>query len=88
MGTCPQHDILWDTLTVEEHLRFFAKLKNVPDEMVESEVKLAIEEVCTVHAPAAPGRSLVPCSPHRSSCKAPRSRCLVWVIGMSVLWRG
>jgi ABC-type multidrug transport system ATPase subunit len=29
MGVCPQHDILWDDLTVEEHLLFYARLKGV-----------------------------------------------------------
>ena len=28
LGLCPQHDILFDELTVEEHLFFFAKVKN------------------------------------------------------------
>eukprot|EP00043_Microstomoeca_roanoka_P008399 m.80908 g.80908 ORF g.80908 m.80908 type:complete len:1735 (+) comp14227_c0_seq1:159-5363(+) len=44
LGICPQHDVLFDTLTVEEHLQFFCKLKGVPakniphhvDEMIES----------------------------------------------------
>lgn len=26
LGLCPQHDILFDELTVEEHLFFFAKV--------------------------------------------------------------
>ena len=26
LGLCPQHNILWDTLTVEEHLQFFAQV--------------------------------------------------------------
>ncbi|KAJ3047994.1 hypothetical protein HK097_010977, partial [Rhizophlyctis rosea] len=30
IGICPQHDILWDDLTVEEHLLFYARLKGVP----------------------------------------------------------
>jgi ATP-binding cassette subfamily A (ABC1) protein 3 len=28
LGLCPQHDILFDTLTVEEHLTFFAKVSD------------------------------------------------------------
>ena len=28
LGLCPQHDVLFDTLTVEEHLKFFAKVVN------------------------------------------------------------
>jgi len=27
LGVCPQHDILFESLTVEEHLRLFATLK-------------------------------------------------------------
>ena len=27
LGLCPQHNILFDQLTVEEHLRFFAKVR-------------------------------------------------------------
>lgn len=29
LGLCPQHDILFDSLTVEEHLKFFAKVSSV-----------------------------------------------------------
>ena len=29
IGYCPQFDILWSELTVEEHLRFYSRLKNV-----------------------------------------------------------
>ena len=29
MGICPQHDIHWDDLTIEEHLLFYARLKDV-----------------------------------------------------------
>eukprot|EP00833_Pecoramyces_ruminatium_P000355 jgi/Orpsp1_1/1174387/evm.model.c7180000049908.1 len=29
IGICPQHDILWNDLTVEEHLLFYARLKGV-----------------------------------------------------------
>ena len=36
MGVCPQHDVLWDDLTVQEHLEFFAGLKGVPNDKVRS----------------------------------------------------
>jgi len=26
LGLCPQHDVLFDTLTVEEHLTFYARV--------------------------------------------------------------
>lgn len=32
IGFCPQHNLLFDDLTVYEHLKFFAKLKNNFDE--------------------------------------------------------
>ena len=30
LGICPQHDVLWPTLTVLEHLQLYATLKGVP----------------------------------------------------------
>ncbi|GBO07961.1 ATP-binding cassette sub-family A member 3, partial [Araneus ventricosus] len=30
LGVCPQHNVLYDTLTVEEHLRIYAAMKGVP----------------------------------------------------------
>ncbi|CAH1776854.1 unnamed protein product [Owenia fusiformis] len=38
LGLCPQHDVLFDLLTVEEHLTFFAKLKGYPSEKVQGEI--------------------------------------------------
>jgi ATP-binding cassette subfamily A (ABC1) protein 3 len=32
IGFCPQHNLLFDDMTVYEHLKFFAKLKNNFDE--------------------------------------------------------
>ncbi|KAL0693630.1 hypothetical protein Bca4012_060810 [Brassica carinata] len=29
MGVCPQHDLLWETLTGREHLLFYGRLKNI-----------------------------------------------------------
>ncbi|XP_033100067.1 ATP-binding cassette sub-family A member 3-like [Anneissia japonica] len=44
LGLCPQHDVLFDELTVEEHLKFFAKLKGLKDpKEVKSEVDHYIE---------------------------------------------
>lgn len=42
MGLCPQHDVLWDVLTVEEHLRFFCTLKGIDDK---EEVQRHIDEM-------------------------------------------
>jgi len=32
MGVCPQHDLLWDTLTGREHLLFYGRLKGLKGE--------------------------------------------------------
>uniref|UniRef100_A0A182K217 ABC transporter domain-containing protein n=1 Tax=Anopheles christyi TaxID=43041 RepID=A0A182K217_9DIPT len=39
LGFCPQHNVLFDELTVAEHIRFFAKLKGIrQDEYIETEI--------------------------------------------------
>ncbi|KAL3876097.1 hypothetical protein ACJMK2_033975 [Sinanodonta woodiana] len=45
LGLCPQHDVLFDTLTVEEHLVFFAKLKGCPSNMVTNEVDNMLDAI-------------------------------------------
>ncbi|XP_046544470.1 phospholipid-transporting ATPase ABCA3-like [Haliotis rubra] len=45
LGLCPQHNILFDSLTVREHLQFFASLKGCPITAVETEVNTIINEV-------------------------------------------
>jgi ABC-type multidrug transport system ATPase subunit len=45
MGICPQHDILWSDLTVEEHLLFYARLKGVPAEKEMDAVKQSMASV-------------------------------------------
>ncbi|XP_045462802.1 phospholipid-transporting ATPase ABCA1-like isoform X2 [Harmonia axyridis] len=39
MGVCPQHNVLFDDLTVREHLIFFSRLKGCSGAGVEEEVK-------------------------------------------------
>jgi ABC-type multidrug transport system ATPase subunit len=45
-GICPQHNILYDELTTEEHLMIFAGIKGVPTNDVEKEVSVKI--VCVL----------------------------------------
>ncbi|CAA7031237.1 unnamed protein product [Microthlaspi erraticum] len=40
MGVCPQHDLLWETLTGREHLLFYGRLKNLKG----SDLNKAVEE--------------------------------------------
>ena len=45
-GICPQHDVLWDSLTVKEHLEFYANMKGVQTGAVlKQHVKDALIEV-------------------------------------------
>lgn len=39
LGVCPQHDILYPDLTVREHLRMYAVLKNVPGRDLKSVIQ-------------------------------------------------
>ena len=46
LGICPQHNVLFDRLTVREHLKFFMWLKGIHDkERVKSEVDQMIEDL-------------------------------------------
>lgn len=45
LGVCPQHDVLWDVLTCEEHLMLFACFKGVPDQEAPQEVSRTLERV-------------------------------------------
>ncbi|XP_056143491.1 phospholipid-transporting ATPase ABCA3 isoform X2 [Lampris incognitus] len=38
LGLCPQHDVLFDNLTVREHLLFYAQLKGYPRDKIPAEV--------------------------------------------------
>lgn len=40
IGVCPQFSILWESLTVEEHLLFYARLKGVTSSDESSHVQV------------------------------------------------
>ena len=40
LGLCPQHDVLFDNMTVEEHLYFFGRVSKMP--MVSVQVLVAM----------------------------------------------
>jgi|SRR5690242_7138440 ATP-binding cassette subfamily A (ABC1) protein 3 len=39
LGVCLQKDLLWDRLTVQEHLELFLRLRNVALDSVESQIR-------------------------------------------------
>ena len=45
MGVCPQHDVLWDDLTAEEHLLFYGRLKGFTGSELSKMVKEAMDSV-------------------------------------------
>lgn len=49
LGMCPQHNVLFDGLTVEEHLWFFARLRGLENDMVKKEMEQMIKDVGLPH---------------------------------------
>ncbi len=39
LGICPQYNVLFDDLTVEEHLWFYAKLKGMDSSLIPDEIE-------------------------------------------------
>jgi len=45
LGMCPQHNVLFESMTVDEHLKFYARLKGMPESEVASEVDRILEDL-------------------------------------------
>jgi len=45
MGVCPQHDILWETLTARQHMLFYGRLKNLKGEELKQAVVSGLKQV-------------------------------------------
>ncbi|KAJ4769649.1 Abc transporter a family member 7 [Rhynchospora pubera] len=45
MGVCPQHDLLWETLTGREHLLFYGRLKNLKGNILTQAVEESLRSV-------------------------------------------
>ena len=45
VGICPQHDVLFNDLTVKEHLRMFAVFKGVDNAIIETEINKILQDV-------------------------------------------
>lgn len=58
LGLCPQHNILFDQLTVKEHLDFFGKLKGLTGKALEAETSRFIEMLELVNKTNSPSSSL------------------------------
>nr|XP_056723638.1 phospholipid-transporting ATPase ABCA7 [Euleptes europaea] len=49
MGMCPQHNVLFDILTVEEHIWFYGRLKGLSGKQVQEEMEQIIQDVGLPH---------------------------------------
>ncbi|KAM6294790.1 LOW QUALITY PROTEIN: phospholipid-transporting ATPase ABCA7 [Aegotheles albertisi] len=49
MGTCPQHNVLFDILTVEEHVWFYGRLKGLSEEQVKAEMEQLLQDTGLLH---------------------------------------
>ena len=45
IGLCPQHDTIYDDLTVEEHLQLFSTFRGITGEEMDEEVNKLIRDV-------------------------------------------
>uniref|UniRef100_A0A6I8P991 ATP binding cassette subfamily A member 2 n=1 Tax=Ornithorhynchus anatinus TaxID=9258 RepID=A0A6I8P991_ORNAN len=45
LGMCPQHNVLFDHLTVEEHLWFYSRLKSMAQDEIHKEMEKMIEDL-------------------------------------------
>ncbi|XP_056591567.1 phospholipid-transporting ATPase ABCA1 isoform X2 [Triplophysa dalaica] len=49
LGVCPQHNVLFDILTVEEHVWFYGRIKGMNKEQVKAEINTLLEDVGLQH---------------------------------------
>nr|XP_057928387.1 phospholipid-transporting ATPase ABCA1 isoform X2 [Doryrhamphus excisus] len=49
LGVCPQHNVLFDTLTVDEHMWFYGCLKGLTEDQVKAEVDSLLDDVGLLH---------------------------------------
>ncbi|KAI8528928.1 hypothetical protein RHMOL_Rhmol12G0186000 [Rhododendron molle] len=49
MGVCPQHDLLWESLTGREHLLFYGRLKNLRGSALSQAVEESLKSVNLFH---------------------------------------
>lgn len=43
LGMCPQHNVLFDKLSVEEHLWFYSRLKGMAEEDIRKEMDKSVQ---------------------------------------------
>uniref|UniRef100_A0A3Q3W1K1 P-type phospholipid transporter n=1 Tax=Mola mola TaxID=94237 RepID=A0A3Q3W1K1_MOLML len=49
LGVCPQHNVLFSRLTVEEHIWFYGRLKGMSEEQVKGEIEQILQDTGLPH---------------------------------------
>ncbi|XP_034038157.1 phospholipid-transporting ATPase ABCA1b [Thalassophryne amazonica] len=49
LGVCPQHNVLFSMLTVEEHIWFYGRLKGLSEEQVKNEIEQILQDTGLPH---------------------------------------
>ncbi|KAK0152457.1 ATP-binding cassette sub-family A member 1 [Merluccius polli] len=49
LGVCPQHNVLFSMLTVEEHIWFYARLKGLSEDKVKAEMEQIVNDIGLPH---------------------------------------
>ncbi|KAK5896468.1 hypothetical protein CesoFtcFv8_009623 [Champsocephalus esox] len=49
LGVCPQHNVLFSMLTVEEHIWFYGRLKGLSEQQVQAEVEQILQDTGLPH---------------------------------------
>ncbi|KAJ3135209.1 hypothetical protein HK101_004264, partial [Irineochytrium annulatum] len=79
LGVCPQHDILWQQLSVRQTLRIFAGIKGVPSSQTDAEVSRWLQEI------GIPEKSDQPISTLSCGQKRKVSICIAFIGGSKVV---
>lgn len=45
LGVCPQHDILFQYLTPEDHLRMYSSFKGTPADLIDEQVEKMLHDI-------------------------------------------
>lgn len=76
LGMCPQHNVLFDKLTVEEHLWFYSQLKG----MAKEEICKEMAKWVPPHPPPALPAPMLPSQQEQACC--PLSSCSIQPLGL------
>uniref|UniRef100_A0A8D2MPJ1 ABC transporter domain-containing protein n=1 Tax=Zonotrichia albicollis TaxID=44394 RepID=A0A8D2MPJ1_ZONAL len=69
MGMCPQHNVLFDILTVEEHVWFYGRLKGLSEQQVQEEMEQLLQDTGLPHKRREQTRNLSGACRARAGCQ-------------------